>query len=314
MTLPGSELAAARSELAPRGGELAPPWVELAGMVAAAVAEDLPAGDATGAVVGPRPAQASLVARQAGTVAGLVAVQLVLDEVSHRLGTGSATATLFVPDGTRVGPGDVLGVLAGPADTLLAAERTLLNVVTHLSGVATLTAAAVAAAAGTGSVVRDTRKTLPGLRAVEKYAVRCGGGSNHRMSLSDGILVKDNHIAALGGVREALEAARRQFRAAPAGDGPAGDGPAIEVEVDDLSQLDEALEAGADLILVDNLSLESTAEAVRRARRYGADVEASGGLGLSNVQAVAATGVKYLAIGALTHSAPALDVGLDWRI
>jgi nicotinate-nucleotide pyrophosphorylase (carboxylating) len=279
-------------------------------MVAAAVAEDLPDGDPTGAAVGPRPAEASLVARQAGTVAGLVAVQLVLDEVSRRLGTGPARATLFVPDGTRVDAADVLGVLAGPADTLLAAERTLLNVVTHLCGVATLTAAAVAAVAGTRSVIRDTRKTLPGLRAVEKYAVRCGGGSNHRMSLSDAILVKDNHIAALGGVRGALEAARRRSRAA------AGAGPPLplEVEVDDLAQLDEALEAGADLVLVDNLSLEGTAEAVRRAHRYGAEVEASGGLRLDNVKAVASTGVKYLAIGALTHSAPALDVGLDWRL
>jgi nicotinate-nucleotide pyrophosphorylase (carboxylating) len=272
------------------------------------VAEDLPAGDPTGAAVGPRRAEASLVARQAGTVAGLVAAQLVLDEVSRRLGTGPAHATLFVEDGARVNASDVLGVLAGPADTLLAAERTVLNLVTHLSGVATLTAAAVDAVAGTGAVIRDTRKTLPGLRALEKYAVRCGGGSNHRMSLSDAVLVKDNHVAALGGVRGALEAARR--RAGPAG----APGPALEVEVDDLAQLDEALAAGAELVLVDNLSLEDTAEAVRRANRHGADLEASGGLKLENVRAVAASGVKYLAIGALTHSAPALDVGLDWRI
>jgi nicotinate-nucleotide pyrophosphorylase (carboxylating) len=277
-------------------------------MVAGAVAEDLPEGDPTGAAVGPRPAEASIVARQAGTVAGLVAVQLVLDEVSRRLGTGAARASLRVEDGARVGASAVLGVLAGPADTLLAAERTVLNVVTHLSGIATVTAAAVDAVAGTGAVVRDTRKTLPRLRAVEKYAVRCGGGSNHRMSLSDALLVKDNHIAALGGVRGALEAVRRRAGSTP--------GPALtlEVEVDDLVQLDEALDAGARLVLVDNLSLEDTAEAVRRAGSHGAEVEASGGLRLENIQAVAAQGVKYLAIGALTHSAPALDVGLDWRI
>jgi nicotinate-nucleotide pyrophosphorylase (carboxylating) len=280
-------------------------------VVVTAVAEDLPSGDPTGAAVGPVAAQASLVARQAGTVAGLVAVQVVLDEVSRRLGTGPAQATLFAHDGARARASEVLGRVSGPADTLLASERTLLNLVTHLSGVATFTAAAVDAVAGTGAVIRDTRKTLPGLRAVEKYAVRCGGGSNHRMSLSDAILVKDNHIAALGSVRGALEAARLQSRRASA------DGAAllpVEVEVDDLAQLDEALEAGADLVLVDNLSLEDTAEAVRRARHYGADVEASGGLRLDSVRAVAECGVRYLAIGALTHSAPALDVGLDWHL
>jgi nicotinate-nucleotide pyrophosphorylase (carboxylating) len=194
---------------------------------------------------------------------------------------------------------------------LLAAERTVLNVVSHLSGVATLTAAALDAVAGTGAVIRDTRKTLPGLRAVEKYAVRCGGGANHRMSLSDALLVKDNHIAALGGVRGALEAARLRCRAMSAGGGPV---LSVEVEVDDLVQLDEALEAGAELVLIDNLSLEDTAEAVRRANGYGAELEASGGLTLENIRAVASSGVKYLAIGALTHSAPALDVGLDWRM
>jgi nicotinate-nucleotide pyrophosphorylase (carboxylating) len=304
-------VAAPLDGLAPPWDELAPPWDELAQVVAKAVTEDLPSGDPTGAAVGPVPAQASLVARQAGTIAGLVAVQIVLDQVSRRLGTGPAHATLSAHDGARVGASEALGTLTGPADTLLAAERTLLNVVTHLSGVATLTAAAVDAVAGTGAVIRDTRKTLPGLRAVEKYAVRCGGGSNHRMSLSDAILVKDNHIAALGGVRGALEAARRQSRL------PSADGASVlpvEVEVDDLAQLDEALEAGADLVLVDNLSLEDTVEAVRRARRYGADVEASGGLRLDTIRAVAACGVKYLAIGALTHSAPALDIGLDWRL
>jgi nicotinate-nucleotide pyrophosphorylase (carboxylating) len=199
----------------------------------------------------------------------------------------------------------VLGTLEGPADTLLAAERTVLNIVTHLSGVATATAAMVAAVAGTGAVVRDTRKTLPGLRAVEKYAVRCGGGSNHRMSLSDAVLVKDNHIAALGGVGPAVEAARRTT---------SGKGLAIEVEVDDLGELDEALAAGADLVLVDNMSLADTAEAVRRADRRGAKVEASGGIRLATIGAVAACGVHYIAVGAVTHSAPALDIGLDWEM
>lgn len=281
--------------------------------MARSVAEDLPDGDPTGASVGPRGASASIVARQAGTVAGLFAVQLVLDEVSSRLGTGRALASLAVGDGERVAAGTALGELSGPAGTLLAAERTVLNILTHLSGIATMTAAFVESVAGTPAVVRDTRKTLPGLRAVEKYAVRCGGGANHRMSLSDALLVKDNHIAALGGVRPAVEAARRQAHAQSEARRRREPLP-LEVEVDTLEELDEALAAGAGLVLVDNMSLEDTAEAVRRAGELGAEIEASGGLTLANVRAVAECGVNYLAVGALTHSAPALDIALDWRL
>jgi nicotinate-nucleotide pyrophosphorylase (carboxylating) len=291
----------------------APPWEELREIVARAVAEDLPDGDPTGAAVGPRGASASIVARQPGIIAGLFAAQLVLDEVSNRLGTGRATAQLAVDDGERVGVGTALGELNGPARTLLAAERTVLNIVTHLSGIATMTAAFVEAVAGTAAVVRDTRKTLPGLRAAEKYAVRCGGGANHRMSLSDALLVKDNHIAALGGVKAAVEAARRQAQANAKVRGRREPLP-LEVEVDTLEELDEALAAGAGLVLVDNMSLADTAEAVRRANELGAEIEASGGLTLANIRAVAECGVHYLAVGALTHSAPALDVALDWRI
>jgi nicotinate-nucleotide pyrophosphorylase (carboxylating) len=240
-------------------------------------------------------------------------VQLVLDEVSSRLGTGGAVARLAVGDGQRVPAGTALGDLIGPAGTLLAAERTVLNILTHLSGIATMTAAFVESVAGTEAVVRDTRKTLPGLRAVEKYAVRCGGGANHRMSLSDALLVKDNHIAALGGVRPAVEAARRQAQAQAGAHGRREPLP-LEVEVDTLEELDEALAAGAGLVLVDNMSLEDTAEAVRRAGELGAEIEASGGLTLANIRAVAECGVHYLAVGALTHSAPALDIALDWRI
>jgi nicotinate-nucleotide pyrophosphorylase (carboxylating) len=283
----------------------APPWEDLSLVVSRAVAEDVPGGDPTGQAVGPRPARANVVARQAGALCGLVATQLVLDEIAAHLGTGPARAVLDAHDGDRVEAGLVLGVLEGPADTLLAAERTVLNIVTHLSGVATATAAMVAAVAGTGTVVRDTRKTLPGLRALEKYGVRCGGGANHRMSLSDAVLVKDNHVAALGGVGPAVDAARRAARSA---------GLAVEVEVDDLAELDEALAAGADLVLVDNMSLADTAEAVRRANHRGAKVEASGGIQLVNVRAVAECGVHYIAVGAITHSAPALDVGLDWEM
>lgn len=272
-------------------------------MVARAVAEDMPAGDPTGALAGDRPARVRLVSRQGGTVAGLVAVPLVLDQVARALGTGPAVARLAVADGDAVEMGQELGVLDGPAGTLLAAERTVLNIVTHLSGIATMTAEAVKAVAGTGTVVRDTRKTHPGLRALEKYAVRCGGGANHRMDLSDAILVKDNHIAALGGVAAAVKAA--QVAAARRG-------ITVEVEVDSLDQLDEALAAGARLVLLDNMSLPEMAEAVRRASAYGARTEASGGLALPTLAGVAATGVDYVALGALTHSAPALDVGLDW--
>ena len=295
---------------------LDPPWAALREMVSRAVLEDLPDGDPTGAAVGARPASASIVPRQPGTVCGLVTAQLVLDEVSNRLGTGAATAEADVPDGARVEANTVLGTLNGPADTLLAAERTLLNILTHLSGIATMTAAMVKEVAGTGAAVRDTRKTLPGLRAAEKYAVRCGGGQNHRMDLSSALLVKDNHIAALGGVKAAIEAARTEAARTEAARTEAARRPALtlEVEVDNLDELDQALWAGAELVLIDNMSLADTEEAVRRAVRHGAKVEASGGLHLGNVKAVAQTGVHYLAIGALTHSSPALDIGLDWSL
>ncbi|MGC8627936.1 MAG: carboxylating nicotinate-nucleotide diphosphorylase [Acidimicrobiales bacterium] len=290
----------ASEERLPRS--LEPPWEELRSVVARAVAEDLPDGDPTGALVGNRPASALLVTRQDGVVAGLCAAKLVLDEVNARLGTGPAEAVVNVQDGTRVAAGSQLGALTGPAGTLLAAERTLLNLVSHLSGVATATAAFVDAVAGTGAVVRDTRKTLPGLRALHKYAVRCGGGRNHRMSLSDAVLIKDNHVAALGGVRAAIASVPASLtRKLP-----------LEVEVDSLAELEEALAAGATLVLLDNFSVPLTAEAVRLAAPYGAQLEASGGLTLANVRAVAECGVQYVSVGAITHSAPALDIGLDW--
>jgi nicotinate-nucleotide pyrophosphorylase (carboxylating) len=197
--------------------------------------------------------------------------------------------------------------IRGPLRELLGAERTLLNVLTHLSGIATATRAWADALAGTGCAVRDTRKTTPGLRQLEKYAVRCGGGVNHRMGLGDAALIKDNHVAAAGGVAAAITAVRA---AAP--------GLPLEVECDTLGQVREALDAGARLILLDNMGLAGLRAAARlRAAaslggRYpAARLEASGGLRLEDARAVAATGVDFVAVGALTHSSPALDLGLD---
>jgi nicotinate-nucleotide pyrophosphorylase (carboxylating) len=204
-------------------------------------------------------------------------------------------------DGDQVAPGTAVLAIDGPLRELLGAERTLLNFVTHLSGVATLTRCWADQLAGTPARLRDTRKTIPGLRRLEKYAVRCGGGSNHRMGLGDAALIKDNHVVAAGGLGAAIRAVRA---AAP--------GLPLEVECDRLDQVAEALAAGVDLILCDNMSLAELRAAVTLARRYpGAALEASGGLRLESAQAVAATGVDFLAVGALTHSAPALDLGLD---
>jgi nicotinate-nucleotide pyrophosphorylase (carboxylating) len=209
-----------------------------------------------------------------------------------------------VVDGMRVEPGTVVLSAFGATRSLLTAERTALNLLGHLSGIATLTRAWVDAIAGRGAAIRDTRKTTPGLRALEKYAVRCGGGVNHRMSLSDAALIKDNHVVAAGGVAAAFRAVRAAFPQLP-----------VEVECDTVEQVDEALQAGADLILLDNMSLDSMRAAVALVRELGSScrLEASGGLTLATAAAVAATGVDYLAVGALTHSAPVLDIGVDLR-
>ena len=183
---------------------------------------------------------------------------------------------------------------------LLTAERTALNLLCHLSGVATLTRTWVDAVAGTGARVRDTRKTTPGLRALEKHAVRCGGGVNHRMSLSDAALVKDNHVVAAGGVAAAFEAVRTRFPGVP-----------VEVECDTVEQVQEVVAAGADLVLLDNMGTDDLRASVQLCRSSGVLTEASGGLSLDVARAVAETGVDFLAVGALTHSAPVLDLGVD---
>jgi nicotinate-nucleotide pyrophosphorylase (carboxylating) len=203
-------------------------------------------------------------------------------------------------DGDRLAAGDAVLTVRAPVRALLTAERTALNLLTHLSGVATATAAWVDAVAGTGARIRDTRKTLPGLRLLEKYAVRCGGGVNHRLGLGDAVLIKDNHVAAAGSVGAALAAARALAPGLP-----------CEVEVDSLDQLDEVLALGAELVLLDNFSPALTAEAVRRRGGSATRLESSGGLELANARAYAETGVDYLAVGALTHSVTALDIGLD---
>src|ERR1700760_3988800 len=268
--------------------------------VRTALAEDLRYGpDITSAATAPAGARAvaGVVARQPGTLAGLPVALAVLELA----GLPAEEAKLLAADGDRLAAGTEVLRIDAPLRELLGAERTLLNFLTHLSGVATATRAWADALAGTGCVVRDTRKTVPGLRALEKYAVRCGGGQNHRMGLGDAALIKDNHVVAAGSITKAIEAVRA---AAP--------GLPLEVECDTLDQVQEALDAGAQLILLDNMDLPELRAAVTMAADYpGVKLEASGGLRLAAARAVAETGVDYVAVGALTHSSPALDLGLD---
>lgn len=266
-------------------------------VVEAALAEDLAGGvdvTTTSTVPPAERGRADLVARTPGVVAGLPVAAAVFWLVSHDVQSAPQAA-----DGDRIAAGQPVLTVSGPIGPILTAERTALNLLCHLSGVATLTRRWVDAVAGTRAQIRDTRKTLPGLRALEKYAVRCGGGVNHRMSLSDAALIKDNHVAATGSIGAAFAAVRA---AAP--------GLPLEVECDTLDQVEEALAAGADLILLDNFGVPALAQAVALADGR-ALLEASGGLTLASARAVAQTGVDYLAVGALTHSAPALDIGLD---
>jgi nicotinate-nucleotide pyrophosphorylase (carboxylating) len=275
---------------------------EVADVVRRALAEDLAYGpDVTTTASVPAGAQcvADLVPRDAGVVAGLPVAALVFDLV----GEARITTTMHREDGERVAAGAPVLSVAGPVRDVLTAERTALNLLTHLSGVATATRALVDAVAGTDARIRDTRKTLPGLRSLQKYAVRCGGGVNHRMGLGDAALIKDNHVLAAGGVAAAIAAVR----------GAAAD-LTVEVECDTLDQVTEAIDAGARLILLDNMTLEELRVAVGLARTAGSvQLEASGGLTSDAVAEVAATGVDFLAVGALTHSAPVLDIGLDLR-
>ena len=267
-------------------------------LVKAALAEDLAGGvDVTSVATISSDAelQAEFVARESGVVVGIEMAQAVLTEV------GVAGIEVLVQEGDSVKAGDVLIRVSGNARAILLAERTALNFLGHLSGIATLTSQWVKAIAGTNCEVRDTRKTTPGWRELEKFAVRMGGGTNHRMSLSDAALIKDNHIAAAGGVKAAFNAVRSEFPTAP-----------IEIEVDTLEQLAEVLPLNPDLVLLDNMTPEQCRAAVSLVAGQ-TKLEASGGITLDLARAYAETGVDYLAIGALTHSAKNFDIGLDIR-
>jgi nicotinate-nucleotide pyrophosphorylase (carboxylating) len=273
---------------------------ELHRIIATALEEDLRHGpDATTAACVPAGAIATgtVSPRTAGTLAGLPVFLTVLDAV---LGTGGYEIIARRQDADRLAAGEVALAVRAPVAGLLTAERTALNLLCHLSGVATATAAWVEVVAGTGTSIRDSRKTLPGLRALQKYAVRCGGGVNHRMGLGDAVLIKDNHVTAAGSVTAAIAAVRRHAPQLP-----------CEVEIGTLEELDEALATGVSLVPLDNMTVLQCAEAVRRAAGSGTELEASGGLTLDVARAYAKTGVRYLAVGGLTHSAPALDIGLD---
>ena len=267
-------------------------------LIKRALAEDLDGGEditSVATVSGSERVIADFVARRDGVIAGIDMARAVLEEV------GLQDISVFVEDGDAVSAGKVLMSVRGDTRAILLAERTALNFLGHLGGIATLTNTWVKSVAGTSCNVRDTRKTTPGMRVLEKYAVRMGGGTNHRMSLSDAALIKDNHIAAAGGVAEAFSRVRAQFPNAE-----------IEIEVDNLEQLAEVLPLKPDLILLDNMNPTLCRKAVEVVAGQ-CKLEASGGITLESAKEFAQTGVDYLAIGALTHSAPVLDIGLDLR-
>ena len=276
-----------------------PPALLVEPHVRAALEEDLGrAGDITSAltIADGTMAMARLVARRPGHIAGLNCA-----EIAFRLVDPTLRFTPAITDGDAATAGALLATIEGPARSLLTGERVALNFLGHLSGVATATAALVNAVAGTGARIVCTRKTLPGLRTLQKYAVRCGGGFNHRFGLDDAVLVKDNHIAAAGGIAPALSRLRAGL----------GHMVRIEVEVDTLAQLEEALAHGVDAVLLDNMPPDMLRQAVKLANGR-ATLEASGNVTLAGVRAIAESGVDYISSGAITHSAPNLDVGLDF--
>ncbi len=272
-------------------------------IVRLALDEDIGSGDVTTDAVIPSDARLRVVirARTPAVVAGLPVVRLVYRELST-----SVDIQFYAQDGDFVGAGAILARIEGPARPILTGERVALNFIQRLSGIATLTAKFVEAVRGTKTTIVDTRKTTPGLRLLEKYAVRCGGGKNHRFGLFDAVLIKDNHLGVLGGISSnpvayAVKLAKQKYPELK-----------VEVEVEDLQQLDWAIEAGADIVLLDNMSIDMIRDAVKRAAGR-VQLEASGGITLSNVREIAETGVDYISVGALTHSAPAVDIGMDFE-
>jgi nicotinate-nucleotide pyrophosphorylase (carboxylating) len=284
------------------GGGLDPD--AMAALVRAAITEDLAGGiDVTSAATVPITQRSigEFGARGDGVVAGLPVAAAVIETVC---GPDSSEFRYLVTEGERVAAGRTVAAVAAPTRLLLTAERSALNLLCHISGIATLTRRWADALEGTGAVVRDTRKTLPGLRAVQKYGVRCGGGANHRMALSDAALVKDNHVLSAGGVAQAFAAVKSLAASIP-----------VEIEVDSLAGLREALDAGADLVLLDNFEPAQMAQAVAIRDEIGPHVllEASGGLALETARLVGQTGVDFIAVGELTHSVRVFDIGLDLR-
>ena len=271
---------------------------EIENLIARAFAEDIKDGDDKTTIATITESQVSTArmrARKGGVVAGVYLAGAVFENV------GLTQIKYLKRCGDTVDIGETILEVTGNTRNILRSERIALNFISHLSGIATLTKKWVDEIAGTGAVIRDTRKTTPGLRQLEKFAVRMGGGENHRMNLSDGAIIKDNHIAAAGSITEAIVKVRNTFPGMP-----------VEVEVDSLEQLKEALQSNPEIVLLDNMSIEMTKAAVELTKNTKTLLESSGGLALTNVRSYAETGVDYLAIGALTHSAPILDIGLDF--
>ena len=263
-----------------------------------ALREDIGTGDITTAccVPGDSESAGSFKAKESGVICGLDVTARVFELLDGRI-----RVTRLVKEGAFVNAGEYIAEITGPSGSILTGERTALNLLQHMSGIATATAKVVAAVAGTGTKIIDTRKTTPGLRALDKYAVRCGGGSNHRFNLADGILIKDNHIMAAGSIGEAVRLARAGCPHTLK----------IEVETETVEQVEEALAAGADIVMLDNMSLEMMKQAVRLIGKR-ALTEASGNMGDRDLKAVADTGVDFISIGALTHSVRALDISLKF--
>jgi len=277
-----------------------PAGFDMQEFVTRTLAEDLgEGGDVTSAATLPADARftAAMVAREPIVAAGLEIAAAMFEELD-----AAVTIQLLAGDGDAKQPGAPLMRLDGNARAMLAAERSALNTLQHLSGIATLTRRYVDAIAGTGATLLDTRKTIPGLRALEKYAARMGGASNHRLRLDDGVLIKDNHVAACGGVAEAVRRAKA-----------ASTGLQVRVEVDRIDQIEPALAAGADRLLLDNMPPATLREAVALVARR-VPLEASGGVTLDTIRAIAETGVDFISVGRITQSAPAVDIGLDYAV